>query len=166
MTSDGIRFESNSKSKGPNALSKILHKKHRKPSAAKRSEFRERSNLMLSTASLGVGVASLVLALNEKGVDRPDRCAGSVPRVLEDGMTMSSASHNAPPKLKHLTPQDIESSCRGRNVTWIVLKASGGNIGTFRYRPGSGDEIVSQFGRMDYWKKQRVGDTLYYFVGH
>ena len=39
-------------------------------------------------------------------------------------------------------------------------------FGTFRYRPGSGDEIVSQFGRMDYWKKQRVGDTLYYFVGH
>ena len=65
-----------------------------------------------------------------------------------------------------LTPQDIESSCRGKGVRYVVLKASGGNIGTMRYRPGEAESFLSQYGHLGYWKKERVGDTLYYVLGN
>ena len=55
------------------------------------------------------------------------------------------------------------SSLKGR---YVVLKASGGNIGTMRYRPGEAESFLSQYGHLGYWKKERVGDTLYYFLGN
>ena len=151
-------------SKVRRVATKLGLKKHRKPSASKRSEFRERSNLILSTASLGVGVASLIMTLNTKG-DRMTQGAGSEGRVSEQIMNGNGQAANAP-RLKRLTAQDIESSCRGKQVTRIVLKASGGNIGAYLYEPGAGEQIVAQWGPLYYWKKERKGDCLYYMLGN
>ena len=166
MTIDDQFFQSSPNSKGKTIASKLGIKKHRKPSASKRSEFRERSNLMLSTASLGVGVASLVLALNRKG-DSSTPGTGSEPCVQDHEMRKQAATASRnPPSLKRLTPQDVESTCRGKRITRIVLKASGGNIGSYIYEPGVGERIVSDWGTLMYWKKERQGDCIYYLLGH
>ncbi len=177
-----------SKRKGGAKL-KELGRRLRPRSAAKRSELREKSNLILSSVSVVMGAASLALALNEKpGGDEIDRTApgaGQHPRPGEVDMARTGQAQPArqcrirtPPYagtpvgsmaargLRQLTPQDVESSCRGKGVRYVVLKASGGNIGTMRYRPGEAEAFLSQYGRLGYWKKERVGDTLYYYLGN
>ena len=155
-----------------------IRPKRRRKSIAKRSEFRERANLGLSTASVLMGATSLALALNRKGIDRTAGGTGPAPSPREGRMPTYASPSRRPSggsrfpgdgpvtSLRQLTPQDIESSCRGKGVRYVVLKASGGNIGTFRYRPGEAEAFLSHYGRLGYWKKERVGDTLYYMLGN
>ena len=158
---------------------KEMKRKLHPRSAAKRSELREKANLGLSTGSLLLGAASIALALNRKstGIDRGTGEAGSEPHRTEDMRPYGPparqyagypavASRNNNTRLRQLTPQDIESSCRGKGVRYVILKASGGNIGTLRYKPGSAEAFLSQYGHLGYWKKERVGDSLYYFLGN
>ena len=166
-----------SKDSGLSARMRTLKRTLHPRTAAKRSELREKANLGLSTGSLLLGAASLAIALNRKGDYRTAGDAG--PEPCGKGEPMGPYGHGprraaVPPtvsrnnntRLRQLTPQDIESSCRGKGVRYVVLKASGGNIGTMRYRPGEAESFLGQYGHLGYWKKERVGDTLYYFLGN
>lgn len=164
------------KDSGLAAKAKALKRKLHPRTAAKRSELREKANLGISTGSLLMGAASLALTLNRRGVDHMAGGAGPEPR--DSGIMIGTygqgsrrpaprvASRSEITRLRQLTPQDIESSCRGKGVRYVVLKASGGNIGTMRYRQGEAEAFLSQYGHLGYWKKERVGDVLYYYLGN